>query len=159
MSGVGAPLVGPISGGPRKQVSGVRCRGTFAGAHLSGGRPATGVFTSRRGPGEGSSARRGGIRHAESVIAEWLKADGLLVALRYSGVCLFDIKSRVEHTLPFMYALHQHAQHLCPRVLTLACPRLLTVADIKGHVSATRGFRIILIYLVYLQIKPFLHLL
>jgi hypothetical protein len=45
----------------------------------------------------------------------------------------------VVHTLLFVYALHQHAQHLCSRVLTLACPAFLTVADIKGHVGATRA--------------------
>ena len=44
-----------------------------------------------------------------------------------------------HHTLLFMYALRQHAQHLCPRVLTLACPSFLTAADIKGDVGATRG--------------------
>jgi hypothetical protein len=44
----------------------------------------------------------------------------------------------VAHTLLFMYALHQHAQHLCSRFLTLACPGFLTVADIKGNVGATR---------------------
>jgi hypothetical protein len=37
-----------------------------------------------------------------------------------------------------MYALLQHAQHLCSRFLTLACPGFLTVADIKGNVGATR---------------------
>jgi hypothetical protein len=38
---------------------------------------------------------------------------------------------RVAHTLLFMYALRHHAQHPCPRVLTLACPGFLTVADSK----------------------------
>jgi len=38
-----------------------------------------------------------------------------------------------------MYALRQHAQHLCPRVLTPACPGFLTVADLKGNVGATRA--------------------
>jgi hypothetical protein len=37
-----------------------------------------------------------------------------------------------------MYALRQHAQHPCPRVLALACPAFLAVADIKGNVGATR---------------------
>ena len=36
-------------------------------------------------------------------------------------------------------ALRRHAQHLCPPVLTPACPGFSTVADIKGHVGATRG--------------------
>jgi len=44
----------------------------------------------------------------------------------------------VAHTLLFMYALRQHVQHLCPPVLTSACPGFLTVADIKGNVGATR---------------------
>src|SRR5208282_1207075 len=41
------------------------------------------------------------------------------------------------HTLSFMYAPHDHAQHACHRVLSVACPGLLRVADIKGDVGAT----------------------
>ena len=37
-----------------------------------------------------------------------------------------------------MYAAHEPAQHLCHRVLSLACPGYLTAADIKGDVGATR---------------------
>jgi hypothetical protein len=40
--------------------------------------------------------------------------------------------------LLFMYALWQHAQDLCPRMLIMACARFLTVADIKGNAGATR---------------------
>jgi hypothetical protein len=47
---------------------------------------------------------------------------------------------RVAHTLCFMYAPHEHAQHPCHRVLSVACPGLLTVTDIKGDVGATREF-------------------
>jgi len=39
-------------------------------------------------------------------------------------------QTRVAHTLSFMYAPHEHAQHLCHRVLSMACPGFLTVADI-----------------------------
>jgi hypothetical protein len=46
--------------------------------------------------------------------------------------------SRVAHTLSFMYAPHERAQHPCHRVLFVACPGFLTVADIKGDVGATR---------------------
>ena len=42
------------------------------------------------------------------------------------------INARVAHTLFFMYALQQQAQCFCPRVLTLASPSFLTVADAKG---------------------------
>jgi hypothetical protein len=41
-----------------------------------------------------------------------------------------------------MYAPHEHGQHLCHRVLSVACPGFLTVADIKGpprRIGATRG--------------------
>jgi len=45
---------------------------------------------------------------------------------------------RVAHTLPFMYAPHEQVRHLfCQRVLSLACPGFLRVADIKGDVGAT----------------------
>jgi len=37
------------------------------------------------------------------------------------------------------YAPHEHAQHPCDRVLSVACPGFLTVANIKGDVGATRG--------------------
>jgi hypothetical protein len=47
--------------------------------------------------------------------------------------------SRVAHTLPFMYAPHEHAQHPYHRVLAVACPGFLTGVDIKGDVGATRG--------------------
>ena len=48
-------------------------------------------------------------------------------------------QSRVAYALLFIYALRQHAQHLfCPRILALAGPGFLTVADIKGTVGATR---------------------
>ena len=40
--------------------------------------------------------------------------------------------------MSLMYAPHGHAQNLCHRVLSVACPGLLTVADIKGDVGATR---------------------
>jgi len=43
-----------------------------------------------------------------------------------------------------MYALQQHTQPRCPRVLTLTCPGFLTVADIKGNVGATRAFMFVL---------------
>jgi hypothetical protein len=58
----------------------------------------------------------------------------------HGGGDAFKVQSdtRVAHTLFFMYALQQHAQCLCPRVLTLACPSFFTVADIKGNVGATR---------------------
>jgi hypothetical protein len=36
-----------------------------------------------------------------------------------------------------MYAPCEHAGHLCHRVLSVACPGFLTVADIKGDVGAT----------------------
>jgi hypothetical protein len=52
---------------------------------------------------------------------------------------LYDL-SRVAHTLSFMYAPHEHAQHPYHRVLSVACPGFLTVADIKGDVGATRGW-------------------
>jgi hypothetical protein len=48
--------------------------------------------------------------------------------------------ARVAHTVSFMYAPHDHAQHPCHRVLSVACPGLLRVADIKGDVGATRVF-------------------
>jgi hypothetical protein len=41
-----------------------------------------------------------------------------------------------------MYALPQNVQFPYPRVLTLACPGFLTVADIKGNVGATLGLLI-----------------
>jgi hypothetical protein len=44
------------------------------------------------------------------------------------------------HTLSFMYAPREFAQHPCHRVLSVACPGFLTVADIKGDVGATREF-------------------
>jgi hypothetical protein len=37
-----------------------------------------------------------------------------------------------------MYALHEQTQYLCHRVLSMACPGFLTLADIKGEVGATR---------------------
>jgi hypothetical protein len=40
-----------------------------------------------------------------------------------------------------MYAPHEHAQHLCHRVLSLACPGFLAVADLKGDVGATRVYQ------------------
>ena len=46
------------------------------------------------------------------------------------------------HTLSFMYAPHEDAQHPCHRVLSVACPGFLTVADMKGpprRIGATRG--------------------
>ena len=48
---------------------------------------------------------------------------------------------RVEHTLFFMYALRQDAQHLCSRLLTLECPGFLGVADIKDNFGATPEMR------------------
>jgi len=45
---------------------------------------------------------------------------------------------RVAHTLPFMYAPHEQGQHLCHRVLSVACSGFLTVADIKCDIGATR---------------------
>ena len=44
-------------------------------------------------------------------------------------------------TLSCTYVPDEHVQHLCPRVLSMACPGFLTVADIKGNVTATRGVR------------------
>jgi len=52
-----------------------------------------------------------------------------------------DAEARVAHLLLFIYALRQPAQHLCPRVPTLARPGFLTVADIKGNVGAIRAGR------------------
>ena len=49
--------------------------------------------------------------------------------------------SRVAHTLSFMYAPHERAQHRCQRVLSVACAGFLSVADIKGDVGATRVSR------------------
>jgi hypothetical protein len=40
--------------------------------------------------------------------------------------------------MSFIYAPHEHAQHPRHRVLSVACPRFLAVADIKGDVGATR---------------------
>ena len=37
-----------------------------------------------------------------------------------------------------MCAPHERAQHRCRRVLSVAYPGILTVADIKGDVGATR---------------------
>jgi hypothetical protein len=54
---------------------------------------------------------------------------------------LTTMQSRVAHTLCFMYAPHEHAQNPCHRVLSVACPGLSTVAEIKGDVGATRGGR------------------
>jgi hypothetical protein len=45
---------------------------------------------------------------------------------------------RVARTLPFMYAPHEHGQHLSYRVLSVACSGFLTVADIKCDVGGTR---------------------
>ena len=42
------------------------------------------------------------------------------------------------HTLSFVCAPHEHAQHRCRRVLSVAYPSILTVADIKVDVGATR---------------------
>jgi len=42
--------------------------------------------------------------------------------------------ARVAHTLSFMYAPHEHAQVLCHRVLSKACPGFLTVP--QGGMSA-----------------------
>jgi hypothetical protein len=57
------------------------------------------------------------------------------------GVCECPraFESQVAHTLPLMCAPHEHAQHLCHRVLSMACPDFLTVADIKSDVGATRA--------------------
>jgi hypothetical protein len=45
----------------------------------------------------------------------------------------------VAHTLPFMYAPQEHAQHLCGRPVSMAHPAFLTVADMKSDVGASRG--------------------
>jgi hypothetical protein len=45
--------------------------------------------------------------------------------------------ARVAHTMPFMHAPHEHGQHLCHRVLCVACAGFLTVADTKCNVGAT----------------------
>jgi hypothetical protein len=37
-----------------------------------------------------------------------------------------------------MYAPHEHTQYLSHRVLSMACPGFLTLADIKGDVGASR---------------------
>jgi len=50
----------------------------------------------------------------------------------------YSLWPRVAHTLPSMYAPHEHGQHRCHRVLSVACSGFLTVADIKGNVGATR---------------------
>jgi hypothetical protein len=42
------------------------------------------------------------------------------------------------HALSLMYAPHEDAQHVFHRVLSVACPGFLTVADIKCDVGATR---------------------
>jgi hypothetical protein len=49
--------------------------------------------------------------------------------------------------LSLTYAPHEHAQHPCDRVLSVACPGFLTVADIKGDVGATRGGAILFCHL------------
>jgi len=46
--------------------------------------------------------------------------------------------SRVAHALPFMYAPHEHGQHLCHHVPPVACSGILTGADMKSNVGATR---------------------
>ena len=43
--------------------------------------------------------------------------------------------SRVAHTLSFMYAPHEHAQHRRQHVLSVACPGSIRVADIQGNVA------------------------
>jgi hypothetical protein len=58
---------------------------------------------------------------------------------------IFQAKDRrlfggLAHPLLSMYALRQHAQHLCPRVLALSRPGFLTLADVKGNVGATRAY-------------------
>jgi len=43
--------------------------------------------------------------------------------------------------LPFIYAPHERGQHLCHRVLSVACSGFLTVADIEcplRRIDATR---------------------
>jgi hypothetical protein len=40
-----------------------------------------------------------------------------------------------------MYAPHEHGQHLCHRILSVACSAFVTVADTKGpprRIAATR---------------------
>jgi hypothetical protein len=49
------------------------------------------------------------------------------------------LKSKRESTRSLMYAPREHGQHLCHRVLSVACSGFLTVADMKGNVGATRG--------------------
>ncbi len=44
------------------------------------------------------------------------------------------VNSRVAHTLSRMYAPHEHAQHLCHRVLSMACPGFRMVP--QGGMSA-----------------------
>jgi hypothetical protein len=45
--------------------------------------------------------------------------------------------TRMAHTLPFMYAPHEHAQHPRHRILSVACPGFLTVP--QGEMSAPRA--------------------
>jgi hypothetical protein len=47
-------------------------------------------------------------------------------------------KPRVADTLSLMYAPHEDAQRPCHRVLPVACPDFLTVADVKGNVRTSR---------------------
>ena len=47
--------------------------------------------------------------------------------------------ARLAQTSPFMYASHGNGQHLCHRVLSVACSGFLTVAAIKCDVGATHG--------------------
>jgi len=51
---------------------------------------------------------------------------------------------RVAHTLSFMYAPHEHAPHLCQRVLSMACPGFLTVP--QGGMSAPPAISLRLIF-------------
>ncbi len=44
----------------------------------------------------------------------------------------------MAHTLSSIYAPHEHAEHVCHRVLPMACAGSLMVDDIRGDVGATR---------------------
>ena len=51
------------------------------------------------------------------------------VGARNFRLPIFDCRlTRVADTLPFMHAPHEHRQHLCHRVLSVACSGFLTMA-------------------------------
>jgi hypothetical protein len=46
--------------------------------------------------------------------------------------------SQVAHALSFMYTPREHAERRWYRVLSMACPSFLTVADLEDNIGATR---------------------